>query len=143
MTDVSVCGFERGRLQNLLIAYPKLCFGLLITATDEIEAQHDQITLLARKRAGERLAAFLLAVGQRWHSTFEGNTAIPLPIARADIADYLGLTVESVSRTFQQFRSLGYIELPKPTLVVLTNLAALYALSGYEELPAARVTMGL
>lgn len=143
VTDVSVCGFDRDRLRELLIAYPSLCFGLLITATDEIEAQHDQITLLARKRAGERVAAFLLAVGQRWNSEFEGKTAIPLPIARVDIADYLGLTVESVSRTFQQFRAQGYIDLPRPSLVVLRNPAALYALSGYDELPVARVTMGL
>jgi CRP/FNR family transcriptional regulator len=115
-----------------------LCFSLLITATDEIEAQQDHITLLGRRRVGERLAAFLLVSNHRWPLNGGTHPAVSLPMTRADIADHLGQTVESVSRAFKQLKTLGHIDLPKPNLVILKNVPALYGLAGvryrYEPL---------
>jgi hypothetical protein len=64
-------------------------------------------------------------------------------MARSDIADYLGLTIETVSRAFAEFKRLGYIALPKTSQAVLLNLPALYELAGFEDMPTPRVALGL
>lgn len=143
ISDVQACGFKRGELLGLLRDYPDLCIRLLLAATDEIEAQYEQITLLGRKMASQRLAAFLLTMLYRWQRDGLQSSALPLPMTRVDIADYLGLTVESVSRAFHEIKSQGYIRLPKPSLVELDNLPGLYQLAELEDVPAPRVSMGL
>lgn len=143
ISDVRACGFKRGELLRVLHDHPDLCIRLLLAATDEIEAQYEQITLLGRKMAGQRLAAFLLIMQHRWTRERHENAALPLPMARVDIADYLGLTVESVSRAFHDIKARGYIRLPKPSLVELKNLPGLYQLAEMEDIPAPRVSMGL
>jgi CRP/FNR family transcriptional regulator len=143
ITDVRVCAFKRADFLDFLHDHADLCFRLLITATDEIEAQQEHITLLGRRRVGERLAAFLLVSNHRWPLNGGVNPAVSLPMTRADIADHLGQTVESVSRAFKQLKTLGYIGLPKSNLVILKNLPALYGLAGFEELPKQHVSLGL
>jgi CRP/FNR family transcriptional regulator len=143
ITNVRVCAFHRADFLQFLQEHADLCFRLLITATDEIEAQQDHITLLGRRRVGERLAAFLLVSNHRWPLNGGINPAVSLPMTRADIADHLGQTVESVSRAFKQLKTLGYIDLPKPNLVILKNLPALYGLAGFEEMPSQHIALGL
>jgi CRP/FNR family transcriptional regulator len=143
ITDVRVCAFNRTEFLRFLQDHVDLCFRLLITATDEIEAQQDHITLLGRRRVGERLAAFLLVSNHRWPLNGGINPAVSLPMTRAEIADHLGQTVESVSRAFKQLKTLGYIDLPKPNLVILKNVPALYGLAGFDEMPAQHIALGL
>lgn len=143
ISDVKACSFSRSELLRVLYDHPDLCIRLLIAATDEIEAQYEQITLLGRKMAGQRLAAFLLTMQHRWRRDRHVDGALPLPMARADIADYLGLTVESVSRAFHEIKARGYIRLPKPSLVELKNLPGLYQMAELEDTPVPRVSMGL
>jgi CRP/FNR family nitrogen fixation transcriptional regulator len=76
--------------------------------------------LLGRHTACERVAAFLLDFRER-----AGSLAVELPMSRQDIADYLGLTIETVSRTFTQLQVSGLIDLPSCRKVVLRNPAAL------------------
>jgi CRP/FNR family transcriptional regulator len=66
IVDVTACVFPRAGFLRLLQEYPDLCFSLLITATDEIEAHNDHIILLGHRRVPQRLAAFLLVLGHRW-----------------------------------------------------------------------------
>jgi len=143
ISDVQACAFRRGDLLRVLHDHPDLCIRLLFAATDEIEAQYEQITLLGRKMAGQRLAAFLLTMQRRWRRDEHPESALPLPMGRVDIADYLGLTVESVSRAFHEIKDKGYIRLPKPSVVELRNLPGLYQLAEMEDMPAPRVSMGL
>ena len=143
IVDVTACVFPRASFLRLLQEYPDLCFSLLITATDEIEAHNDHIILLGHRRVPQRLAAFLLVMGHRWKTNGADGTVVQLPMARTDIADYLGLTIETVSRAFAEFKRLGYIALPKPNRAVLLNLPALYELAGFEDLPTPRVALGL
>lgn len=81
--------------------------------------------LLLIKSAQERVAAFLLEMAERCHV---GN-AIELPMSRQDIADYLGLTIETVSRTLTQLTEVAAIELPTSRRIVLRNRAALNRLN--------------
>lgn len=143
INDVTVCAFRRNELLHVLHDFPELCIRLLLTATDEIEAQYEQITLLGRKSADQRVAAFLLIMQQRWKRDELPTSSVPLPMARVDIADYLGLTVESVSRALHEIKAKDFIRLPKPSLVELKNLPGLYQMAELEEIPAPRVAMGL
>lgn len=142
ITDIEACAFDRKGFVPFLHGHPDLCLAFLIAATDEIEAQYVHSVLLARKQAARRLAAFLLIVARRWHAPEDGDT-VHIPMARADIADHLGLTIETVSRVFAQFKRQGLTELHGPKTVILKNLPALYELAGFEDFPERHMAMGL
>lgn len=65
-------------------------------------------------------------------SPFEPNAVIP-PMSRQDIGDYLGLTIETVSRTVTRLKKSGVIELPDPDRVIIRDVEALRAMSSLEE----------
>jgi CRP/FNR family transcriptional regulator len=116
-----LCRFDRSRLETLLADFPTLERRLLTRACNEIVAAQDQMVVLGRKTARERLASFLLAIARRQG----GASAIDLPMRRADIADYLGLTIETVSRTFTAFQQDGLIALEHRTHVEVLRPDAL------------------
>jgi len=82
-------------------------------------------SLVLIKSAEERVAGFLIEMAGRKSST----AAIELPMSRQDIADYLGLTIETVSRTFTQLAQSGTIALESSRRVVFSNRAALNRLN--------------
>jgi CRP/FNR family nitrogen fixation transcriptional regulator len=82
--------------------------------------------LLLIKSAQERLAGFLLEMAER----LSGKGAVELPMSRQDIADYLGLTIETVSRTLTQFAGASTIQLLASRRIVLCNRSALSQLNG-------------
>jgi CRP-like cAMP-binding protein len=82
--------------------------------------------LLLIKSAQERVAGFLLEMAQRASS---GN-AIDLPMSRQDIADYLGLTIETVSRTLTSLETAATIDVPTSRRIVLRNRSALSRMNG-------------
>ena len=90
-----------------------------------MERTQDHILLLV-KTAQERVASFLLEMAAR---TPTGN-AVELPMSRQDIADYLGLTIETVSRTLTHLENAAAIELPSSRRIVLRNRTALGRLNG-------------
>jgi CRP/FNR family transcriptional regulator, nitrogen fixation regulation protein len=91
----------------------------------ELRRVQDHIMLLV-KTAQERVVSFLLEMAAR---APVGN-AVELPMSRQDIADYLGLTIETVSRTLTHLESTAAIELPSSRHIVLRNRAALGRLNG-------------
>jgi CRP/FNR family transcriptional regulator len=109
VVPVAVCRFPRSRFLQLLDGMPDLEKELLARASSELAEAQDQMLLLGRKTARERLASFLLRLADRRRNC--EPEAIPLPMSRTDIADYLGLTIETVSRAFTQLRVDGVIAL--------------------------------
>jgi CRP/FNR family transcriptional regulator, nitrogen fixation regulation protein len=93
------------------------------TARDLRRAQHH--TLLLIKSAQERVAAFLLEMAER----LSAGASLELPMSRQDIADYLGLTIETVSRTLSQLEGSATIALPASRRIVLRNRMALTRLN--------------
>jgi len=91
----------------------------------ELRRVQERILLLI-KSAQERVASFLLEMAERAPA---GNS-IELPMSRQDIADYLGLTIETVSRTLTSLESAAAIELPTSRRIVLRNRTALSRLNG-------------
>ena len=98
---------------------------LLNLAVIGLRHGQDHLLLLGRKSALERLAAFLLEMIARTGA----NRAIDLAMPRHDIADYLGLTLETVSRMFAELKGMGVIKLESARRVHLVDLSKLTALS--------------
>jgi CRP/FNR family transcriptional regulator, anaerobic regulatory protein len=130
ITSARLCRFERGRFRALLDAHPGLERRLLAVASDEIAAGQEHMMLLGRMSATERVARFLLARADASRRRGETGDSFPLPMSRADIGDYLGLTTETVSRTFTQLRDRRLIRYDVAKRVVLHDREALSALAG-------------
>lgn len=118
VTASAVCRLQRGAFLKLVADCPALERALLHAAVTELSAAQEQMLLLGRKRAAERVASFLLAMARRGgRSALEAPLA--LPMSRNDIADFLGLTVETVSRTLSGLRRQQTIDaLDRHTLVI-------------------------
>ena len=86
--------------------------------------------LLGRKTAKERLASFLLGLSCRAVKRRQQATPLPLPMSRADIADYLGLTTETVSRSFTQLRQAKLIAKDRQNRVEIRDFEQLTELAG-------------
>lgn len=99
---VRLCRIPRPGFAALLDQKPHLLKKLHQLAGREINLSRDQIVLLGRKNAEERVAAFLLTFRERLARIAPRSVTIPLPMSRQDIADYLGLTIETVSRTISK-----------------------------------------
>jgi CRP-like cAMP-binding protein len=97
-----------------------------------LDSANQCIFLLGRRNANERVAAFLLIAAKR----LSALDSIPLPMTRSDIADHLGLTIHTVSRTISGFVRQGLIELEGPQLCRLVDIEGLRAIAG-EEIGAA------
>ena len=91
----------------------------MLTGRELRRAQHRVLLLI--ESAQERVAGFLLEMSGRTAA----NAAVELPMSRQDIADYLGLTIETVSRTLSALECSAAIELPTSRHIVLRNRAAL------------------
>lgn len=121
VTDVKVRRFTRGRFFSLVDQSPALRPQLFALLCDEMSATQDQMLLLNRKSAEERVVSFLLAVHRK--SALDDNIA--LPMTRLDIADYLGLTIETISRMISSLSRRGLIRTLGRHGVALQKLAAL------------------
>jgi CRP/FNR family nitrogen fixation transcriptional regulator len=90
-----------------------------------LQRAQSHLTVLGRGTAQERMATFLLDM----HSRLGSSDTIQLPMPRRDIADYLGLTIETVSRIFHLFQRRGFISIPEPRRIVFRNPQALYKIN--------------
>lgn len=134
--EVHLCRFTRASLLAKLSQFPALERKLLDVATHELVIAQEQMLLLGRKTAVERVASFLLAWADRMSLCPAGIPAqkltVDLPMTRMDLADYLGVTMETVSRALSQLKKAGLIELPHIHEVVLLAPRKLAALAGAE-----------
>ena len=108
---------------------PKLHADLLQAALREIAAMQDHFMMLGRKSATEKVAAFLTVLTNRSGTIVGQYDQVELPMSRADIADFLGLTTETVSRTISQFRKSRVIALDGAHTVIVLRPKALQALA--------------
>ncbi|WP_300549170.1 helix-turn-helix domain-containing protein [Roseovarius sp.] len=104
---------------------PHLQRALLEAAFQEISAMQDHFMMLGRKSASEKLASFLLTLCERAGNGLDCDDRITLPMSRADIADFLGLTTETISRTFGQLRKAGILRVEHIYTVVILRPDAL------------------
>ena len=125
VSDAKVVVVKHSAIRALSGRDPAIGSELFALTGRELRRVQDRMLLLV-KSAQERVASFLLEMAERAGS---GNT-IELPMSRQDIADYLGLTIETVSRTLTGLASGAAIEVPTSRRIVLRNRSALARLNG-------------
>ncbi len=130
LTAADICRIEGAHLERLRQGVPELFERLLSVAEQRIDAAREHIVVLGRGTAEQRVAWFLMGLARRTGAGDGDGSAIDLPMARADIADYLGLEVETVSRIFSRLRADGVLSLASPKQVMLRDRRALAALAG-------------
>jgi CRP/FNR family transcriptional regulator len=111
---VTASRFARKKVEHLVAASPLVARLLLRRTCCELIAAQDQMLLLGRKTASEKVASFLIGIARRTSGDF-----LDLPVTRADIADYLGLTIETVSRTLTQLREDGIIDVNRAQIRIV------------------------
>jgi CRP/FNR family transcriptional regulator, anaerobic regulatory protein len=119
--EVTVCRFPREQLKKVILSSPNLTRLLMEFEARELRSARNQLTLLGASSAEERLTTFLL----NWRNCLGQapvSQPVPLPMRRQDIADFLGLQLETVSRTLARLERKGAIEI-LPNGVLLSGLA--------------------
>lgn len=127
ISDASFVRYPKDQLRQLLDSDPRASRRFFSLMCGQLAAAQDRLLMLSRKSAVERIASFVLAMADR---SQRKDGAIKLPMNRADVADYLGLTIETVSRTLSQLKSEKVIELPTACQIVLLDRDRLKAISG-------------
>lgn len=125
ITPAKVIVVKRTAVEALAARDNEVACQLWAMTGRELQRMQEHIMLLI-KTAQERVAGFLLEMAARIKSTSE----VELPMSRQDIADYLGLTIETVSRTLTLLESSAAIELTSSRRIILRNRAALHRLNG-------------
>ncbi len=111
ITGIAVCRFPRRKLEAMLERFPHLQRRLFSMASNELAAAQEQMLLLGRKTAREKICSFLISLSQRAKQRGHAENPVHVPMSRSDIGDFLGLTMETVSRTFTQLKTNGAIRL--------------------------------
>ena len=123
--DVIVMRFRRAPTEQLIDQNPMVARLLRDAMLRDLTSAHSRTLLLGRMTASERVAAFLLEMFERRERT----KSLDLPMSRNDIADYLGLTVETVCRTLSTLRRDRVISVPNPHRIELLDRATLEEIS--------------
>ncbi len=129
--EVSICRFPREELKRLIQTNPGIMRQLIEFAANELQSAQDQLTLLGNGSAEERVVSFLVNWRRRVARQTPPSQAVPLPMRRQDIADFLGLKLETVSRTFAKLEQRNAIRIvPHGVVLMRPEQGALVAEGG-------------
>jgi CRP/FNR family transcriptional regulator len=116
-----VRGIPLASLHQIARTDAKLGVKLYEAVSRELQAARELLFTVSQRNAAERVGAFLLAISRRCERNGEESHEFVLPMTRSDIADFLGLTIETVSRTFTRLRVDGLIDLSQSVLVTILD----------------------
>lgn len=137
VTEVRMCLFHRRQFEKILSQSLSLERRLLEMTLDELDAAREWMLLLGRKTARERLASFLIILADRQGKllkrSIENGLVVPIPLTREAIAEYLGLTIETVSRQFTALRKDGIIDLPDRRSFLLRDVREMRRMAGDDD----------
>ena len=134
VTEVTLQRWHRHSIEEAIIGDAEAGHRMLSVLFEQLGEAQMHLLVLGRLRAGERIAAFLLSRTARYERDVGRAERVPLPMARKDIADYLGLTVETVSRTMHGLKQRGIIDFAAGEGVSIRDRDALDLISrGLEE----------
>lgn len=132
-TDVEICVFPKAELENMLRQQPEFEHRLLEQTLIQLDDARTWMVTLGRKTAQEKVASFLLLLADHIGKPSRDEPTdieFMLPLKRADIADFLGLTLETVSRQMTKLRKMGAIDIRKNLDVTVHDIDRLTAISG-------------
>ena len=125
-TEVNICSFPRTTIERMIRDTPELEHKLLEQTLKELDEARDWMLTLGRKTASEKVASFLYLIATHVNPEMdEGSVSFELPLTRSDIADFLGLTIETVSRQMTKLRKDGVILIRNNRKVEVPDLARL------------------
>lgn len=130
VTDVRLRRYGRRAFLALCERTPNLERALLRIAAHELTMAQDHMVMLGRQSARERVASFLCQVARRTLGLEARGTSLWLPMPQADIADYLGLSVETVSRVLTWFKQTGAIRSRSRDIVEILDFTSLERIAG-------------
>lgn len=133
-TDLVMCCFRKKPFEELVSSTPAVAHRLLEMTLDELDAARDWMLLLGRKTAREKISSLLAIIGQRSTDLTSSSNVkaleFDLPLSREAMGDYLGLTIETVSRQVSALRKSGVIELDGKRHVRVPDFQRLLAEAG-------------
>ncbi len=132
-TDVALCSFPKDVIERMMREAPELERRLYRQALDELDEARDWMVTLGRKTANEKIASLLLMIARHngpSPAADHNSARFDLPLTRADIADFLGLTIETVSRQLTRLRNDKIISIENNRLIIVPNLQRLKARAG-------------
>jgi CRP/FNR family transcriptional regulator, anaerobic regulatory protein len=121
---VTICRFSRAAFARFVEDKPHLLRRINELAVRELSQAQDHMVLLGRRSAEEKVAIFLIGWRDRLGRLDGLTRTVPLPMSRQDIADYLGLTIETVSRTFTKLERDGVIDIMPGSINLLDPVRA-------------------
>ncbi|MGF1561284.1 MAG: helix-turn-helix domain-containing protein [Geminicoccaceae bacterium] len=130
VSQCQIAAFSRAALDTAITRDPQLAKGMLENAYALLSKAHGQLMTLGRKSALERVASFLLDLSLRLGDAEVPAREVALPMTRSDIADHLGLTIETVSRSFSKLKKEGVISLTGQHVAEIRDLPRLAELAG-------------
>jgi len=114
-----VCEIPYNTLDSLSNTMPKLKKQILRMMSTEIRGDQEMLTLLNRKNAEQRLATFISTLSVRYHARGLSSSEFRLTMTRSDIGNYIGLTVETISRLLNRFHKNGLIQVDGKLITIL------------------------
>ena len=114
-----VCEIPYDSLDLLSNTMPKLKKQILRLMSNEIRSDQEMLTLLNRKNAEQRVATFLVNLSDRYHARGLSSIEYRLTMTRSDIGNYIGLTVETISRLLNRFHKNGLINVQGKLITIL------------------------
>ena len=134
-TDLTLCCFQRKPFEQMIATTPHIAQRLLEMALDELDAAREWMLLLGRKTAREKIATFLkmLVRRQQLSDVDATDEGLVLPLTRSEIANYLGLTLETVSRQLGQMKKDGTLHFSDRRRFEITDFDALHRASGDDS----------
>lgn len=139
VTEVHLCTYNKGHFERLVKEFEGLEHRLFQNTLDDLDASREWMLLLGRKTAAEKIASFLHMVSKRMEMVGchdHPNPSFPtfnLPLSRAEIADFLGLTLETVSRQISNLKSEKIISLQGGRTISILDVPRLNALAEIDE----------
>lgn len=125
-SDVDLCRVPRNVLEELVASSTELKQRLLDQSLQDLDDARDWMVTLGRKDAQQRVASLLLLIAKRSGAdAADTGTSFDLPLSRSDMADFLGLTIETVSRQISKLRHEGVIEVANHRRVTVPDMARL------------------
>ncbi len=130
-STVRICAFPRSALEELTRRSPALEHRLHMQALRELDDAREWMMILGQKSAAEKVASFLLLLARHFDPTSDVDSQVfDIALKRADIADFLGLTIETVSRQLTHLRKAGVITIRKNREVMVCDVGKLESASG-------------
>ena len=132
-TDLVMCCFREKPFEELILSTPHISQRLLEMSLDELDAAREWMLLLGRKTAREKIASLLAIIARRdvsLNPRAKGPIVFDLPLTREEMADYLGLTLETVSRQVSALRRDGVISLEGKRHVTVNDFDRLLEIAG-------------